>query len=187
MGLEEQALDLAAFGLLPGFDLVDARTPAARTQPTPVANQPENLLCCCRHVRYSCFQRRSPSRCTDASLKRHTQRFLELRRGLVQIGYFCKGAVLKRMMASAAKPSAPAPPTPPPVLRAYLRQNGECQTVTGSGSAVQGRSTAIPEVEKPAQPPRQILKTILRTPSRTGRVQGPELIQKQELFRYSPA
>jgi hypothetical protein len=31
-------------------------------------------------------------------LERHAQRFLELRRGLEQIEYFCKGTVLKRMM-----------------------------------------------------------------------------------------
>ena len=34
----------------------------------------------------------------DASLGRHEQRFLELKRGLEQIEYFCKGTVLKRMM-----------------------------------------------------------------------------------------
>src|SRR5258706_15313163 len=34
----------------------------------------------------------------NASLERHAQRFLELRRGLEQIDYFCKGTVLKRMM-----------------------------------------------------------------------------------------
>jgi hypothetical protein len=34
----------------------------------------------------------------NAPLERHTQRFLELRRGLEQIEYFCKGTVLKRMM-----------------------------------------------------------------------------------------
>jgi hypothetical protein len=34
----------------------------------------------------------------NASLERHTQRFLELRRDLQQIEYFCKGTVLKRMM-----------------------------------------------------------------------------------------
>ena len=34
----------------------------------------------------------------NASLERHTQRFLELRRGLEQIECFCKGTVLKRMM-----------------------------------------------------------------------------------------
>lgn len=33
-----------------------------------------------------------------ASLERHAQRFLELRRDLAQIEYFCKGTVLKRMM-----------------------------------------------------------------------------------------
>ena len=35
---------------------------------------------------------------SNASLERHTQRFLELRRDLEQIEYFCKGTVLKRMM-----------------------------------------------------------------------------------------
>ena len=34
----------------------------------------------------------------NAALERHTQRFLELRRGLAQIECFCKGTVLKRMM-----------------------------------------------------------------------------------------
>ena len=34
----------------------------------------------------------------NASLERHRQRFLELRRDLQQIEYFCKGTVLKRMM-----------------------------------------------------------------------------------------
>jgi hypothetical protein len=34
----------------------------------------------------------------NVSLERHTQRFRELRRGLEQIDYFCKGTVLKRMM-----------------------------------------------------------------------------------------
>jgi hypothetical protein len=34
----------------------------------------------------------------NASLERHTQRFLELRRDIQQIEYFCKGTVLKRMM-----------------------------------------------------------------------------------------
>jgi len=33
-----------------------------------------------------------------AALERQTQRFLELRRGLGQIEYFCKGTVLKRIM-----------------------------------------------------------------------------------------
>jgi hypothetical protein len=34
----------------------------------------------------------------SALLERHTQRFRELKRGLSQIEYFCKGTVLKRMM-----------------------------------------------------------------------------------------
>jgi len=32
------------------------------------------------------------------ALERHVQRFLELKRDLAQIEYFCKGTVLKRMM-----------------------------------------------------------------------------------------
>ncbi len=34
----------------------------------------------------------------NASLERHTQRFFTLRSSLEQIGFFCKGTVLKRMM-----------------------------------------------------------------------------------------
>jgi hypothetical protein len=34
----------------------------------------------------------------DASLERYALRFRELKRGLEQIEYFCKGTVLKRMM-----------------------------------------------------------------------------------------
>lgn len=34
----------------------------------------------------------------NASLQRHRQRFFELRRELEEIGFFCKGTVLKRMM-----------------------------------------------------------------------------------------
>jgi len=48
------------------------------------------------HVSVSKSGTRSDAR--NASLERHAQRFLELRRGLEQIEYFCKGTVLKRMM-----------------------------------------------------------------------------------------
>jgi hypothetical protein len=40
----------------------------------------------------------SKSGARPTPLERHTQRFLELRRDLAQIEYFCKGTVLKRMM-----------------------------------------------------------------------------------------
>ena len=42
----------------------------------------------------------------NASLERQIQRFLELRRGLEQIEYFCKGTVLKRMMKCGKAPCA---------------------------------------------------------------------------------
>ena len=53
--------------------------------------------------------RRPPS---SAVLERQARRFLELKRGLEQIEYFCKGTVLKRMMkcgkANCACASDPA-------------------------------------------------------------------------------
>lgn len=53
--------------------------------------------------------RRPPS---SAVLERQSRRFLELKRGLEQIEYFCKGTVLKRMMkcgkANCACASDPA-------------------------------------------------------------------------------
>ncbi|MFN0105736.1 MAG: DUF6788 family protein [Bryobacteraceae bacterium] len=38
-----------------------------------------------------------PSSPTPTTLAKHTQRFQELKRGLDQLEYFCKGTVLKRM------------------------------------------------------------------------------------------
>src|SRR2546429_8048992 len=84
-----------------------ARPPAARTQPTQVSDQPKNKLL--SPYSYGNITVRTMSRISvsksgarpvarNASLERHTQRFLELRRGLEQIEYFCKGTVLKRMM-----------------------------------------------------------------------------------------
>jgi hypothetical protein len=48
--------------------------------------------------RASASKRGIPAGKPNASLQRHAQRFLELRRGIEQIEYFCKGTVLKRMM-----------------------------------------------------------------------------------------
>src|SRR5438477_402004 len=77
-----------------------ARTPAARTQPTPVSDRQGNRLLW--PFSYGNITVREMSRIPvsksgvrpvepNASLERHTQRFLELRRGLEQIEYFCKG------------------------------------------------------------------------------------------------
>jgi hypothetical protein len=85
----------------------------------------------------------------NASLERHTQRFLELRRGLEQIEYFCKGTVLKRMMKSGKARCACASDATKrhgPYFELTYKANGKTvkrQALTGSGSAVQGRSTAI--------------------------------------------
>ena len=117
MRLEEEPLDLAAFGLLLGFDLVERKLEGAGgCQPglqqrelnprRSRINQKNKLLSSCS---YGNITVRTMSRISvpksgirpverNASLQRHTQRFLELRRGLEQIEYFCKGTVLKRMM-----------------------------------------------------------------------------------------
>src|SRR5437016_14135821 len=73
----------------------------------------------------------------NADLRRHAQRFLELRRGLEQIEYFCKGTVLKRMMkcGSPVRLCLRRHQAPRSVLRAYLqsqRQDGQCQAFTAS-------------------------------------------------------
>jgi len=176
-----------------------ARTPAARTQPTPVSDRQGNRLLW--PFSYGNITVREMSRIPvsksgvrpvepNASLERHTQRFLELRRGLEQIEYFCKGTVLKRMMkcgkAQCACASDATKRHGPYFELTYKanRQDGQCQALTGSGSAVQSCSTAVPQVENPAQPPRQTFENHPTSPSQTGRVQAPELIPKQGLFRY---
>jgi Family of unknown function (DUF6788) len=84
-----------------------ARTPAVRTQQTPVSNQQGNTLlspCSYGNMTVRTMSRVSTSKsgvrpvARHASLERHMQRFLELRRDLEKVEYFCKGTVLKRMM-----------------------------------------------------------------------------------------
>ena len=48
------------------------------------------------HTRAAKSEARRPQ--SSAVLERQAQRFLELKRGLEQLEYFCKGTVLKRMM-----------------------------------------------------------------------------------------
>jgi hypothetical protein len=125
-----------------------------------------------------------------APLERYKQRFLELRRGLEQIEYFCKGTVLKRMMkcgkARCACASDRTKRHGPYFELTYKAKgkNDQCEAFTGSGSAVQGRSSAVPQVENPAQPPRQTLQNHPASPGQTGRVRTPKLTQKPGLFRY---
>ena len=82
-------------------------TPAGRTPQTPVWDRRGNKLrssCSYGHITVRTMSRipvpKSGVRplARNTSLEHHTQRFLELRRSLEQIEYFCKGTVLKRMM-----------------------------------------------------------------------------------------
>ena len=79
--------------------------------------------------------RRPPS---TAVLERQSRRFLELKRGLEQIEYFCKGTVLKRMMkcgkANCACASDPAKRHGPYFELTY-KANGKTVNVNLSSEA----------------------------------------------------
>jgi hypothetical protein len=48
----------------------------------------------------------------------------------------------------------------------------------------EGCSTTVPQVDNPAEPARQTLENRPTSPSQTGGIPAPGLIQKQKLFRY---
>jgi hypothetical protein len=100
----------------------------------------------------------------NAALERHTQRFLELRRGLEQIDCFCKGTVLKRMMKCGKAQCACASDATKrhgPYFELTYKANGKTvhvKTLTRSRSAVPEGGSAIPQVENPTEAPRQTLE-----------------------------
>jgi hypothetical protein len=91
-----------------------------------------------------------------------------------EIEYFCKGTVLKRMMKCGKSPvrlCGGATKRQGPYFELTLqgqRQNGQRQALTGSGSAVQGRSTAVSQGENRTQPPRQTFENHPPSPSQIG-------------------
>lgn len=92
----------------------------------------------------------------NASLERHTQRFLELRRGLEQIEYFCKGTVLKRMM-KCGKPqcacASDATKRHGPYFELTYKENGKTVNVKLSPEAAPLYTAAAKQYRK--------LKTLL--------------------------
>ncbi len=82
----------------------------------------------------------------NASLERHTQRFLELRRGLEQIEYFCKGTVLKRMMKCGKARCACASDATKrhgPYFELTYKANGKTVNVKLSPEAVTGHTVFL--------------------------------------------
>ena len=126
----------------------------------------------------------------NALLERHTQRFLELRRGLEQIEYFCKGTVLKRMMKCGKAQCACATDASKrhgPYFELTYKANGKTVNVKLSREAAPLYKAAAQQYRK--------LKTLLSRldklsqnhlapPSQIGRIQAPEMMQKPGLFRY---
>ena len=114
MGLKKQALNLAAFGLLLALNLVEGELQsAAGGQPRAEEERTRQRrawsgtklrlrlsysygIITVRIMPRARTSIRRPEQ--SARLKRHAQRFQELKRGLDQLEYFCKGTVLKRMM-----------------------------------------------------------------------------------------
>ena len=150
-----------------------AKTPAARTQQTPDSDRHGNRLL--SPYSYGNITVRTMSRSPvsksgarsverDAPLGRHEQRFLELKRGLEQIEYFCKGTVLKRMMKCGKARCACASDATKrhgPYFELTYKANGKTVNVKLSpevAPAVPGRGAAIPQVENATEPPRQTLE-----------------------------
>jgi len=92
----------------------------------------------------------------NASLERYTQRFLELRQGLEQIEYFCKGTVLKRMMkCGKARCACASDPTKRhgPYFELTYKANGKTVNVKLSPEAAPLYKAAVRQYRK--------LKTLL--------------------------
>jgi hypothetical protein len=113
VGLKEQALHLAAFGLLLALNLVEGEFEgAAGGQPGLKQSELDSGGCGPERRRlrlsysYGIITVRimpqprtsNPRPEQSARTERHAQRFHELKRDLDQLEYFCKGTVLKRMM-----------------------------------------------------------------------------------------
>src|SRR5580692_11338642 len=93
----------------------------------------------------------------NARLERYTQRYLELRRGIEQIEYFCKGTVLKRMMkCGKAQCACASDPTRRhgPYFEVTYKANGKTVNVKLSPEAAPLYRAAALQYRK--------LKTLLR-------------------------
>src|ERR1700676_3285609 len=104
----------------------------------------------------------------SAQLERRVQRFRELKRGLDQLEYFCKGTVLKRMM-KCGKAGCACAADP---------ENRQCEALAGSGSPLQGRLPAISKAEGPAQSPREAVKDHPPIPGQAGSMSAARLMAK---------
>jgi hypothetical protein len=113
VGLQEETLQFASFGLLLELDLVQRELESAGGSQPGLQARELNQRRCGLNRRRSCNAHRSYGNLTvrtmsgisvskggarptqrNASLERHTQRFFDVRRDLEEIGVFCKGTVL---------------------------------------------------------------------------------------------
>jgi hypothetical protein len=83
----------------------------------------------------------------NASLERHTQRFLELRRDLERIEYFCKGTVLRRMMKCGKAQCACASDATKrhgPYFELTYKANGKTVNIKLSPVRIPAKANSIP-------------------------------------------
>ena len=126
----------------------------------------------------------------NASLERYAHRFRELRRGIEQIEYFCKGTVLKRMMkCGKARCACASDPTKRhgPYFELTYKANGKTINVKLSPEAAPLYRAAALQYRKlkvPAQAPRKTLPNNPAAADQTGPIPASRLTQKPRLFRY---
>ena len=128
----------------------------------------------------------------NASLQRHAQRFLELKRGLEQIEYFCKGTVLKRMMKCGKAQCACASDATKrhgPYFELTYKANGKTVNVKLSREAAPLYRAAAKQYRKLKTLLNRLdklSKTILRHQAKLAESKSPSARtdSKQGLFRY---
>ena len=103
-----------------------------------------------------------------SALAKHAQRFQELKRGLDQLEYFCKGTVLKRMTkcgkAYCACRSDPNK-RPGPYFELTLQgrgEDGERAFFTGSGATLPGGLRPVPQAQDQLQRLEKISQAVLK-------------------------
>jgi hypothetical protein len=129
----------------------------------------------------------------NARLERRAQRFHELKRGLDQLEYFCKGTVLKRMMkcgkAACACHSDPDKRHGPYFELTY-KANGKTVNVKLAPEAAplyKAASLQYRKAEDPAHSPREALTDYPPIPSQTGPVSTARLTARNRDYPHIPA
>src|SRR5260370_41832757 len=117
----------------------------------------------------------------DALTLSDAQRFESLKKEIVQLDYFCKGTVLKRMMKCGNKQCAcHRDPTKRhgPYLECTFKgsqQDGQFGALPRSGPALPNRHLAISQVEVPARASGTVVANCFAPSAQAGAIHAPPL------------